>query len=94
MWGLQYPVTLIKSDILFTWGPEQAKALTNIKEVLSTAPVLSYFDPTVTSTIQADASQQALEHVYYRKANLLLMPPEALILQSVTMLKLKRNCWP
>ena len=52
--------SLLKSDILFTWGPEQAKALTNIKEVLSTAPVLSYFDPTVTSTIQADASQHGL----------------------------------
>ena len=52
--------SLLKSDILFTWGPEQAKALTTIKEILSTAPVLSYFDSTVTSTIQADASQHGL----------------------------------
>ena len=52
--------SLLKSDILFTWGPEQTNALTKIKEILSTAPVLSYFDPTVTSTIQADASQHGL----------------------------------
>ena len=52
--------SLLKSDTLFTWGPEQANALTKIKELLSTAPVLSYFEPTVTSTIQADASQHGL----------------------------------
>jgi len=45
------------ADILFTWGPEQEKALTKIKEILSTAPILIYFDPTVASTIQADASR-------------------------------------
>jgi len=44
----------------FGWGPEQEKALTEIKEILSTAPALSYFDPTVTSTIQADTSQYGL----------------------------------
>ena len=54
------PLSLLKSDTLFTWGPEQANALTKIKEILSTAPVLSYFDSTVTSTIQADASQYGL----------------------------------
>ena len=52
--------SLLKSDVLFTWGPEQAKSLTKLKEVLSTAPVLSYFEPTLTSTIQADASQHGL----------------------------------
>ena len=52
--------SLLKSDVLFTWGPEQAKTLTKLKEVLSTAPVLSYFEPTVTSTIQANVSQHGL----------------------------------
>ena len=50
----------VKSDTLFTWGSEQAKALTKIKEILSTAPVLNYFDSTVTNTIQADVSQHGL----------------------------------
>ena len=52
--------SLLKSDTLFTWGPEQANALTKLKEILSTAPVLSYFDQTAASTIQADASQHGL----------------------------------
>ena len=44
--------SLLKSDVLFAWGPEQANSLKKIKEILSTAPVLSYFDSTTTSTIQ------------------------------------------
>ena len=35
-------------------------ALTKIKEVLSSAPVLHYFDPSKTSNIQADASQHVV----------------------------------
>ena len=51
---------LLKSDVIFQWGPEQAKALGRIKKILSTAPVLTYFDPSVRSMIQADASQYGL----------------------------------
>ena len=51
---------LLKSDVIFQWGPEQAKALERIKKILSTAPVLTYFDPSVRSMIQADASQYGL----------------------------------
>ena len=51
---------LLKSDVLLSWGPEQHAALTKVKEVLSSAPVLHYFDPKVVSTIQADASQSGL----------------------------------
>ena len=51
---------LLKSDVHFTWGPEQTAAMEKVKQVLSTAPVLSYFDPGLQSTIQADASQHGL----------------------------------
>jgi len=34
--------------------------MTKIKEILSSAPVLHYFDPSAVSTIQADASQSGL----------------------------------
>lgn len=52
--------SLLKPDIYFTWGPEQTSAMTEIKQILSTSPVLSYFDPSLRSTIQADASQHGL----------------------------------
>ena len=51
---------LLKSDVLFNWGPEQHVALTKVKEVLSSTPVLHYFDPKVVNTIQINASQSGL----------------------------------
>ena len=51
---------LLKSDVLFAWGPEQDAALTKVKAILSSAPVLHYFNPAAVSTIQADASQSGL----------------------------------
>ena len=51
---------LLKSDALFEWGAKQATALTKVKEILSSTPVLHHFDPKAVSTIQADASQSGL----------------------------------
>ena len=46
--------------MFFNWGSEQHTALTKVKKVLSSAPMLHYFDPKVVSTVQADASQSGL----------------------------------
>ena len=42
---------LLKADVIFQWGPEQAKSMERIKKILSTVPVLSYFDPDAQSMI-------------------------------------------
>ena len=47
---------LLKS--LMSRGPEQEAALSKMK--VSSGPVLHYFDPSVVSTIQADASQSGV----------------------------------
>ena len=73
---------LLKSDVLFNWGPEQHAALTKVKEVLSSTPVLHYFDPKIVSSIQADASQSGLGACLLQKgkpiayASRSLSPPE------------------
>ena len=51
---------LIKTDVHFQWNSMAEDALTHIKKILSTQPVLQFFDPAVTSVIQADASQYGL----------------------------------
>ena len=58
---------LLKVDVIFQWGPEQAKSLERIKKILSTALVLSYFDPGARSMIQADASQYDLGAYLFQK---------------------------
>jgi len=51
---------LLKTDVHFEWNSQHEAALSKIKQMVSTAPVLSYFDPTKISTIQADVSKHGL----------------------------------
>lgn len=58
---------LVKNDVHFQWGPEQDKALNQIKSLLSDPPILQYFDPKAKSMIQADASQRGLGAVLLQR---------------------------
>ena len=51
---------LLKADVHFQWNSAVENALTSIKRILSTQPVLEFFDPALPSVIQADASQHGL----------------------------------
>ena len=51
---------LLKTNVHFQWDSHHETALTKIKEVISSASVLRYFDPSKTSTVQADASRHGL----------------------------------
>jgi len=52
---------LIKTDVHFQWGTPAQNALDQITDILSTKPILRFFDPKLTSVIQADASQHGLD---------------------------------
>ena len=40
------PVTeLLEKDRAWTWGPPQVSAVARVKEMLTSAPTLAYFDP-------------------------------------------------
>lgn len=51
---------LLKKDVEFQWLPEHQQAVDKVKQVLSSEPVLHYFDPNKKVTIQADASSTGL----------------------------------
>ena len=51
---------LMKADVHFEWSPSTENALNQIKDILSTQPVLHFLDPSIASVIQADASQHGL----------------------------------
>ena len=48
---------LTRNDVEWWWGPEHDEAVEKVKEALTSAPVLSYFNPKKATIIQADASQ-------------------------------------
>lgn len=51
--------SLLKSDALWTWFPEHETALTQLKSVLSSAPVLRFYDTSLPTT-QVYASKSGL----------------------------------
>ena len=69
---------LLKSDVDFQWNPEQVHALQRIKEILSTTPVLSYFDPSIQS-VQVDASQYGLGACLLQKGKLVAYASRSLL---------------
>ena len=51
---------LTKKDVLFHWDAPQAKAFQRLKDLCCTAPVLAYYDVKKETTIQCDASKNAV----------------------------------
>lgn len=52
--------SLLKKDVSWLWTEVHEKAFNNIKNCISTAPVLQNFDSTLPITIQCDASKDGL----------------------------------
>ena len=47
---------LTEENVPFIWGPENADAFCAVKQVIATAPLLTYYDPKKPTVLQTDAS--------------------------------------
>jgi len=55
------PITnLLQKDCAFAWGKEQQKAFNEVKEKLTTRPVLALYDPNARTEVHTDASQEGI----------------------------------
>ena len=73
---------LTHKDVEWSWTEEQTQAFENIKEAVTSAPVLKYFDPKADTEGQGDASEHGLGFVLMQDgqpvsyASRALTPPE------------------
>ena len=60
---------LLSSKNTWTWGPEQERAFSNMKEEITKSTVLAHYDPQAPTKISADASSFGLGAVLLQKNN-------------------------
>lgn len=56
----QHMNKLLRNDVTFLWSPECQKEFEDIKQCITTAPVLAYFQPEYPKTLHCDASNFAI----------------------------------
>ena len=69
---------LTHKNSTWQWATEQEAALTTVKELLTTAPILAYYSPDEPLTIQCDASQAGLGATLLQKGRPLSYASRAL----------------
>ena len=78
---------LTVKDTVWLWGQEQDQAFREIKNLVTSAPVLSYYDQTKPLEIQCDASQSGIGSVLLQEGR-----PICYASRAIIMLRLKRRC--
>ena len=84
---------LLKTNVHFHWDLQHEAALTKIKEVLSSRPVLNYFDPSKTSTIQADASQHGVGACLFQQGKPVAYASRSLSPSESNYAQIEKNYW-
>ena len=69
---------LCKSGVVWAWESEQQDAFEAIKQVITSLPVLAYFDKTKKHTIQCDASKKELGAVLLQESKPVMYMSRAL----------------
>ena len=69
---------LCKSGVIWAWESEQQDAFKAIKQIITTFPVLAYFDKTKKHTIQYDASKKGLGAVLLQESKPVMYVSRAL----------------
>ena len=62
----------------FIWGPEQQRAYESLKDIITSTPILRYYDPSKTPVVQCDASSVGLGAVLMQDSKVVEYASKAL----------------
>ena len=85
---------LCKSGVKWAWESEQQNAFEVIKQVITTLPVLTYFDKTKEHTIQCDASKKGLGAVLLQESKPVMYVSRALTEMEQRYSNIEVELWP
>lgn len=64
------PLThLLKKDVKWQWGSEEEQAFVSLKELLSTRPTLSFYNPDYETQVHTDASKVGIAGILMQRPN-------------------------
>ena len=75
---------LLKGDAAWSWGPDQESAFIKVKEMVSSTPVLAYYDATKPTCVSADASSYGVGGVILQDQGGGCMKPVAFCSRMLT----------
>ena len=84
--------SLLKEDVEWNWNATHDKAFEHIKQLLTQAPVLVYYDPKAELSIECDASHSRLGAALLQKGQPLAYISRTLTDEKHGMLLLKKKC--
>ena len=83
---------LTKQDVEFKWSEEQDKAMDEIKKLVTTSPILAYYDPKKELVIQCDASSTGLGAVLLQDGKPLGYASRALSATECEYAQIEKEC--
>ena len=85
---LQSMLELLKNDIVWVWNEPREKAFQRVEELLTQTPILTYYDPSKSIMVSADANSYRLEGVIFQEENKTL---RVIVYASRTLTQTERN---
>ena len=83
---------LTRQDCNWEWGEEQETAMSQLKRLVTTAPLLAYYDPAKKLTIQCDASSTGLGAALVQEGKPLAYASRALSDTEVGYAQIEKEC--